>query len=285
MGNQGDESSIPLQKKEKMRRGQSIAQELPGLDLWPWQKRWDALSFVVAMAFSIVGAKILQKMWRGPYWEGVWLCLDPRGVVRLRTSTSYRNVPGKNGPHCELLFFLIRKEPVALTKAVPCKPFVSAETLNLCALIGQREAKLDQVVASILTQETYGDTVAQIPEWDSDGESLSESEGLSSSDFREHNVERSASAWITESTTAGAHVTSVPKHSVRGPCWNLNVRCQLFDSLSLAMMFHEHSSWSISEFDLLRKKVFQACVVVNLSWRLSRSGVLASACCLLFLVP
>ena len=35
-------------------------------------------SLVVAVACNIAGAKILQKMWEGPYWEGVWPCLDLR---------------------------------------------------------------------------------------------------------------------------------------------------------------------------------------------------------------
>ena len=38
----------------------------------------------------------------------------PRDVVRLRTSSSHWNDPGKGGPHSELFFFLIRKEPVAV---------------------------------------------------------------------------------------------------------------------------------------------------------------------------
>ena len=49
---------------------------------------------------------------------------------------------------------------------------------------------LCQAVDSLLTLETCGDTVAEKnPNWDSDGESWSESEGLSSFDSREHNVE------------------------------------------------------------------------------------------------
>ena len=69
---------------------------------------------VVAMACSIVGAKIFQNKWEGPYQEGLWPCLDLWDIVRLRTSSSYWNVPGKYGPYSEL-FFLIKKEPVALT--------------------------------------------------------------------------------------------------------------------------------------------------------------------------
>ena len=44
--------------------------------------------------------------------------------------------PGNYGPHSELFFFLIKKKPVALTKAVPFNPFGSAKTLKTCALIG-----------------------------------------------------------------------------------------------------------------------------------------------------
>ena len=43
----------------------------------------------------------------------------------------------KYGPHGELFFFfLIKKEPSVLTKAVQFRPFVTAETLKACALIG-----------------------------------------------------------------------------------------------------------------------------------------------------
>ena len=77
------------------------------LELWEehrhWRKRWNAWkipsgagiwfrSFVVAMACSIVGAKILQNMRQGPCWEGVWPHLDPWDVVRLSTSSSPWNV-------------------------------------------------------------------------------------------------------------------------------------------------------------------------------------------------
>ena len=92
-------------------------------------------TFAVAMACGTVGANILQKMWEGLHWEGVWPHPDPWDVVGLRTTSSVWNVPGKYGPHGELFFFLI-KEPFALTQAVQFKPFVPAETLEACALIG-----------------------------------------------------------------------------------------------------------------------------------------------------
>ena len=81
-----------------------------------WSHRLSLSSLVFAMAFSIAAATKLQKMWEGPCWEGIWLFLDPWDVVGLRTSSSVRNVPGRYGPHGELIFFLIKKEPFALTK-------------------------------------------------------------------------------------------------------------------------------------------------------------------------
>ena len=89
----------------------------------------------IAMACSCVGTKILQKMWEGPFCEGVWPCVDPWDSVRLRTACTYWNVAGKYGPHGELFFFLVKKEPVA-SNELPSNPFVSADTLKACALIG-----------------------------------------------------------------------------------------------------------------------------------------------------
>ena len=62
--------------------------------------------------------------------------LGPRGRGASATSVSYWNDPGKQRPHSELFFFLVRKVPVALTQTVQFEPFVSAETLKACALIG-----------------------------------------------------------------------------------------------------------------------------------------------------
>ena len=70
------------------------------------------------MACSIAGAEVLQKMWEGHYWEGVWLFLNPWAVVRLRTSSSYWTDPGKCGSHSELFFFFFRKEWDPFTPAV-----------------------------------------------------------------------------------------------------------------------------------------------------------------------
>ena len=84
------------------------------------------------MACSCVGTEILE----GPFWEGVWPCLDPWDSACLRTASTFWNVPGKYGPHGELFFFLIKKEPVVASDDVSSNPFVSAETLKACALMG-----------------------------------------------------------------------------------------------------------------------------------------------------
>ena len=72
-----------------------------------------------------------------------------------------------------------------------------------------------------------------------------------------------------ENTTAENPVTWDPKHSVNGPCWNLNVRCQLFESLS-SCCCHD-VPWAqqlVHQWHLIcwGIRVFQAWVVVNLSW-------------------
>ena len=65
-----------------------------------------------------VGAKILEKMWEGPHWEWVWLFLDREDVVGWRTTASVWNDPGNYGPHGELFFFFIKKEPIVLGSAL-----------------------------------------------------------------------------------------------------------------------------------------------------------------------
>ena len=66
----------------------------------------------------------------------VWPYLDPWDSVRLLTASTHWNVTGKYGPHGELFFFLIQKESVVASNELLPNPFVSAETLKACALIG-----------------------------------------------------------------------------------------------------------------------------------------------------
>ena len=58
--------------------------------------------------------------------------------MRLRTASTHWNVPRKYGPHGELYFFVIYKEQVVASNEMLPNPFVSAETLKACALIGLR---------------------------------------------------------------------------------------------------------------------------------------------------
>ena len=100
-----------------------------------WFRSLSLPAFVVAMAFSNVGAKIVQKMREGTYWEGVWPFLEPWDVEGLRTTSGVWNVLGKYGPYGELFFFL-RRSPLLLQSVEFFKPCVLAETLRACALIG-----------------------------------------------------------------------------------------------------------------------------------------------------
>ena len=90
------------------------------------------------MVLQYCGCEDFAKYVAGPFREGFWPCRDPWDIVRLRTSSSYWNVPGEYGPYSELFFFLIKNEPVVPTKVVPLKPAVPAEMLKAGALIGLR---------------------------------------------------------------------------------------------------------------------------------------------------
>ena len=46
-------------------------------------------------------------------WEEVlWPVLDAWDSVRIRTTSTQWNVPGRYGPYGELFFFLLKKEPM-----------------------------------------------------------------------------------------------------------------------------------------------------------------------------
>ena len=72
-----------------------------------------------------------------PLWEEVlWPFLDAWDSVRLRTASTQWNVPGRYGPHGELFFLLLKKEPRVFSELVRCGPSISAEKVKACALIG-----------------------------------------------------------------------------------------------------------------------------------------------------
>ena len=54
-----------------------------------------------------------------PLWvEVLWPSLDAWDSVRLRTTATQWNVPGRHGPYGELFFFLLKKEPMVLRELV-----------------------------------------------------------------------------------------------------------------------------------------------------------------------
>ena len=106
--------------------------------------------YVVMVSSSIASAMILEQCGKGTFWEGVWLCLDPWDVVYVCTSSSYWSDPVKYGPCSErfFFFFFIMWKPVALTQAMPSEPFVCAEALKACALIGPHLLSAEEEVGS-----------------------------------------------------------------------------------------------------------------------------------------
>ena len=88
------------------------------------------------MACSLVGAKILQKdVGKGPIGKASGLAWIHGTLCVCAHHPAVGMSWGSMGPHSELFFFLIKKEPVALTKAVSFDNFDSAETLaqGVCA--------------------------------------------------------------------------------------------------------------------------------------------------------
>ena len=76
----GEECYDPARKQQRpvWNCGKSnLKDQITAFGDWPLVRSfllpvvWDATACI------FVGAKILQKMWEGPYWEGVWPCLDP----------------------------------------------------------------------------------------------------------------------------------------------------------------------------------------------------------------
>ena len=63
-----------------------------------------------AMACDRVVSDLMLPLWE----EVLWPFLDAWDSVRLRTTSTQWNVPGRYGPYGELLFFLQEKEPMVL---------------------------------------------------------------------------------------------------------------------------------------------------------------------------
>ena len=129
----------------------------------------------IAMACSW-GSGILQKMWERPFWEGVWPHLDPWDSVRLRTASTQWNVPGK-GRTASFFFFIKKKEQVVASNEVLPTPFASAETLSTFLAAEGEDG------SSGSRSHDQGDT------WRCGSSTRTESEGTSSSEQCEHNME------------------------------------------------------------------------------------------------
>ena len=83
----------------------------------------------------MAGVGFLHRLCEKPIWEGVWPYLDPMDGVCLRTASVEWNVSGKYGPHGELFFFLIQKEPEMVPGGEACSLFFNADirtALLLC---------------------------------------------------------------------------------------------------------------------------------------------------------
>ena len=124
----------------------------------------------------------LQTLWEKPIWEGVWFFLDPMDSVCLRTASMERNVPGKYGPHGELFFFLMQKEPAIVPDSETFSPFINPDirtpffSAPRLAHNGRRRKRWRQMGSP------------KSPRWESEGKAWSEDEGASTNASREGNV-------------------------------------------------------------------------------------------------
>ena len=89
----------------------------------------------------LASSKVCGRSRFGRAFGPTWI----RWILCLRTASVEWNVPGKYGPHGELFFFLIQKEPATMPdietfspffSADIRTPFFSADVLKKCALVG-----------------------------------------------------------------------------------------------------------------------------------------------------
>ena len=114
----------------------------------------------------------------------------------MRTASVEWNVPGKYGPHGELFLFLVKKEPATMTGSETFSPFSTADTadvLKKCALIALHSIPEEEKGSeSGCRAPDLGDTwrfgCPKGPMWDSEDESRSEDESVSSRGSREDTV-------------------------------------------------------------------------------------------------
>ena len=98
---------------------------------------------------AVVG--FLQSLWEKPICEGVWPYWDPMDSVSLRTASMEWNVPRKYGPHCELFFFQIQKEPATMLGSETLDPCPIRTAFSL--LMSSRSARLSPCTLSRKKEE------------------------------------------------------------------------------------------------------------------------------------
>ena len=118
----------------------------------------------------MAGVGFLQNVWEKSIWEVVWPHLDPMDSVCLRTASMEWNVAGKYGPHGELFFFLIQREPALAPVDETFSPFFKAAIclqkssrsarLSLCTQSRKKE-EAEKMDVMLLVWGTNGKWVAQ----------------------------------------------------------------------------------------------------------------------------
>ena len=123
------------------------------------------------------------------YWVGTCCGIGLEWLV-----ATHWNVPGKYGPHGELFFFFLKKEPTVISELIKFGPCISAETGKACALIGLHMMAEEKALRSDSDfSPDFGDMwrngCPTSPEWISSGPTC-EADGAF--EFQEHNVEHRA---------------------------------------------------------------------------------------------
>ena len=112
------------------------------LEVWARVLCGESILQLLALASSEVCGKDRSGKAFGLTWTQ---CpnLDPMDSVRLRTASMESNVPGKYGPHGELFFFLIQKEPATMPGSETFSPFFNAGIHTpFSLLMSSRSARL-----------------------------------------------------------------------------------------------------------------------------------------------